>query len=254
MNLLKTTTKAEGQMLPAIPTETNCKIIFKSFREERGIVCKKCKCKKHYYLKSKWQWQCRKCGFRTTLRSGTALENTKLSFQHWFRAILYLAEYPEGVSAKELQRSLGFKRYQPAWSMLHKIRRATFPLPVGMNSKKNPDKVELAKLRRSGKVGVFYRRKFTMYANLNIRQEKKAPYTFSKRMIPREIPGATGVFRSLESRPHKRIRMFWQVIRKVHHLVSDKYLQNYMDFISFSMQIGRHLESRSNRILQFMVV
>ena len=254
MNLPITTTKANGQLLPAIPTETNCKIIFKGFREQEGIKCKKCQSKKHYFLKSKWQWQCRKCGFRTTLKSGTALENSKLSYQHWFRAILYLAECSKGISAKELQRSLGFKRYQPAWSLLHKIRRTTFPLAFDLKLKKEPHKEITAKVHRSGKVGMFFKKKLTLYVNLANRPGHKAPYTYSKRMVPNDFRGDMQCFRSLKSRPHKRIKEFWEAIRKVHHLVSDKYLQNYMDFISFSMQIGNQREFRSNRILQNLVV
>jgi Zn finger protein HypA/HybF involved in hydrogenase expression len=66
------------------PNEFSCKMDFKTKRENEGIVCKKCSCTKHYWLQSKWQWQCSKCRFRTTLRSGTIMHSAKLSFHKWY--------------------------------------------------------------------------------------------------------------------------------------------------------------------------
>ena len=34
----------------------------------------------------------------------------------------YMTMTKKGVSAKEMQRLLGFKRYEPAWYMMHKLR------------------------------------------------------------------------------------------------------------------------------------
>jgi hypothetical protein len=56
------------------------------------------------------------------LRSGTALENTKLSYRYWFIAIHLVTATKKTFSALELQRQLGHKRYEPIWLMMHKIR------------------------------------------------------------------------------------------------------------------------------------
>jgi hypothetical protein len=45
------------------PDETSCRMHFKAFREREGIICKKCSNTKHYWLQSKWQWQCSECRF-----------------------------------------------------------------------------------------------------------------------------------------------------------------------------------------------
>ena len=34
----------------------------------------------------------------------------------------YMTMTKKGVSAKEIQRLLGFKRYEPIWYMMHKLR------------------------------------------------------------------------------------------------------------------------------------
>jgi hypothetical protein len=104
------------------PNEIACKQAFIAQREKEGIVCKKCGCKKHYWKTSKEQWQCSRCGFRTTIKSGTVMENSKLSYQYWFMAMHLLTSTKKSFSAKEIQRQISHKRYQPIWEMLHKIR------------------------------------------------------------------------------------------------------------------------------------
>lgn len=112
------------EFLSEFPDEQSCRSDFKTQRESEGIICKKCNCKKQYWLKAKEQWQCSQCDFRTTLRSGTLMENSKLTFQKWYMAIAFMSFSKKGMSALELQRQLGHKRYQPIWNMMHKIRQA----------------------------------------------------------------------------------------------------------------------------------
>lgn len=106
------------------PDERSCKLHFKAIREEQGIKCKKCGCTKHYWLQDKWQWQCSECRFRTTLRSGTMMENAKLPFRKWYLAMAFMSFSKKGISATELQRQLGHNRYESVWKMMHKIRQA----------------------------------------------------------------------------------------------------------------------------------
>jgi transposase-like protein len=43
----------------------------------------------------------------------------------WFRAIWEMSARKNGISAKELQRILGFGSYETAWTWMHKLRRCT---------------------------------------------------------------------------------------------------------------------------------
>jgi hypothetical protein len=104
------------------PDEQSCKIAFKAERESSGIKCKRCGNTTHYWKKNREQWECKKCSHRTTLRSGTVMENSKLPFLDWFLAMHLLTGTKKSFSAKEIQRQLGRKRYEPVWAMLHKIR------------------------------------------------------------------------------------------------------------------------------------
>ena len=59
-----------------------------------------------------------------SLTSGTVLHNTRLPLTQWFWAAYLMTTDTRGVSALLLQRQLGLRRYETAWLMLHKLRRA----------------------------------------------------------------------------------------------------------------------------------
>lgn len=105
------------------PTEAECKVKFKEIREKQGVVCKECKAKDEYWwLKSKELYECKKCGFRMSLKSGTVMENSKLSYQYWFIAFHLMSSTKKTISALEMQRQLGHEYYECIWAMMHKIR------------------------------------------------------------------------------------------------------------------------------------
>jgi len=104
--------------------EESCRTHFKSERDKHGISCKKCSHTDHYWLKNKWSYQCKNCKFRTSLRSGTIMESSKLSFLIWYKTMFLMTATKKGFSSKEIQRQLGLKRYEPVWAMVHKIRKA----------------------------------------------------------------------------------------------------------------------------------
>lgn len=105
------------------PDEASCIEGFKSKRLEMGVVCKKCDHTEHYFRKTDLKFQCKKCGNRISLRSGTVMENTNLPFQYWMLCLELMTLSKKSFSALEMQRMLGHKRYEPIWLMMHKIRR-----------------------------------------------------------------------------------------------------------------------------------
>ncbi len=104
-------------------TEQACKQAFKAHRELLGVTCKKCQCTRQRWDKRKNLWHCKKCGFRTTLKSGTVLQHSKMSFKIWFQVVAYMISTKKGFSAKEVQRLTNHSRYEPIWYMMHKIRK-----------------------------------------------------------------------------------------------------------------------------------
>lgn len=105
------------------PDETTCKLKFKAIRDNAGVICRHCGSKEHYWQQSIWMYECKKCKTRTTLRSGTVMQASKLPFRYWFIAIHLLTSTKKPISSLELQRQLGHKFYEPIWYMMQKLRK-----------------------------------------------------------------------------------------------------------------------------------
>ena len=105
-------------------SEETCRNHFKSERDKIGVSCKRCSHTQHYWIKSQWSYECKKCRSRTSLRSGTIMQSSNLSFMIWYKTMFLLTATKKGFSSKEIQRQLGLKRYEPVWSMVHKLRKA----------------------------------------------------------------------------------------------------------------------------------
>jgi transposase-like protein len=55
--------------------------------------------------------------------AGTIFQDTRTPLPVWFRAMWWVTTQKNGASASGLQRVLGLKKYETAWTMLHKLRR-----------------------------------------------------------------------------------------------------------------------------------
>lgn len=104
--------------------EQSCRLHFKEQRDKIGVDCHRCGYNQHYWIKSVWSYECKSCRSRTSLRSGTIMQSSNLSFLVWYRAMFLMSTTKKGFSAKEIQRQLGLKRYEPVWAMVHKLRKA----------------------------------------------------------------------------------------------------------------------------------
>ena len=104
------------------PDEQSCKDKIKALRDKNGVICAKCGGKQHYWKMDKEMYECKLCGFRTSLKSGTVMHKSKLPYRYWLLAFHLVTATGKGFSCKEIQRQLEHKRYQPIWCMVHKIR------------------------------------------------------------------------------------------------------------------------------------
>jgi len=64
------------------------------------------------------------CGCQTSVTAGTIFQDTRTPLAVWLRAMWWVTTQKNGASALGLQRVLGLKKYETAWTMLHKLRRA----------------------------------------------------------------------------------------------------------------------------------
>lgn len=104
------------------PDEETCIEEFKNKRFENGLDCKKCGHDQHAFRKTDLKFQCKKCGSRIGLRSGTVMENSNLPFRHWMICIELMTLSKRKFSTLQIQYLLGHKRYEPIWLMVQKIR------------------------------------------------------------------------------------------------------------------------------------
>lgn len=69
-------------------------------------------------------WRCSGCGYEASVTAGTVLHGTRMRLHVWFWSAYLFATHGPGVSAVQLQRQVGIRRHETAWTMLHKLRRA----------------------------------------------------------------------------------------------------------------------------------
>ena len=65
-------------------------------------------------MHSDFTFECAECGHKTSLTAGTLLHKTHKPLKLWFRAVFEISSRKNGISAKELQRIMGFGSYNTA--------------------------------------------------------------------------------------------------------------------------------------------
>ena len=97
-------------------------------RWPNGVHCPRCGSDRPYELKTmKFKWECPDCsdsGYRFSNIAGTIFENTNVDLRKWFQVIHLMLTSKNGMSARQIQRHLGFGSYKTAWYMCHRIRAA----------------------------------------------------------------------------------------------------------------------------------
>ncbi len=58
------------------------------------------------------------------MTAGTIFQDSRIPLGVWFQAMWWVTTQKNGASALGLQRILGLSRYETAWTMLHRLRRA----------------------------------------------------------------------------------------------------------------------------------
>jgi len=104
--------------------EEACQRYLAACRWPDGFRCPRCAHERAFPLVARRRWQCAACRYQVSVTAGTVLHNTKQPLTVWFWAAYLVTTDKRGFSALLLQRQLGLARYETAWMMLHKLRRA----------------------------------------------------------------------------------------------------------------------------------
>ena len=105
-------------------TEEDCRAYWIEARWGGKPACARCDSTRVWTIREGTTFECADCGHQTSLTSGTLLEKTRKPLKMWFRAVFEISTRRTGISAKDLQRIMGFGSYKTAWSWLHKLRAA----------------------------------------------------------------------------------------------------------------------------------
>jgi transposase-like protein len=115
-------------------TDETAREYLEAIRWPKGVVCPHCK---NSDAKKIWKIQpnpkkkiraglydCVECGKQFTCTVGTIFEDSHIPLKKWLIAWYLVCSSKKGISALQIQRSLGLGSYRTAWMMMHKIRHA----------------------------------------------------------------------------------------------------------------------------------
>ncbi len=106
----------------AFATDDACAAYLEALRWPDGFVCPKCDGREAWRVKARPLMHCKGCGRQTSITAGTPLHGTRKPLRAWFQAMFLMTTQKTGTSAANLQRQVGLKSYETAWTWLHKIR------------------------------------------------------------------------------------------------------------------------------------
>ena len=116
---------------PYFQDEDSAREYLENKRWPYGPVCPHCGgTERNYPIKAdeskkirKGLYQCNDCDKQFTVTVGTVFERSKVPLNKWLLATYLMCSSKKGISAKQLERSLGVT-YKTAWFMAHRIREA----------------------------------------------------------------------------------------------------------------------------------
>jgi transposase-like protein len=106
------------------PDDAACLEYLAASRWPEGFRCPACGGERAWVLERRHLWECAACHQQTSVTAGTVMHGTRTSLRLWFWAAYLVATHTPGISATQLQRQLGITRYETAWLILQKLRRA----------------------------------------------------------------------------------------------------------------------------------
>ena len=105
------------------PTDEKCRELLVRLRWPEGPRCIRCKAPAIELETEKLLFYCKDCDYQFTVTTGTVFNDTHLPLFKWFAATMLLCEAKKGMSACQVQRTLGMS-YKTAWYLCHRIRHA----------------------------------------------------------------------------------------------------------------------------------
>lgn len=269
-------------------TPEKCLDAIMDIRFPQGIYCEKeKKITKFYKVKGRPLYAC-SCGFQIAPLAGTILEKTTTPLQYWFFALYQMSVTRSGISAKQLQRTLGVT-YKTAWRMFKQIRMLMAESGSGMldgiveidetfiggkdkNRAYKPHLNEIPKEVVMGMVkrkGLAYFRHIPNTGKWTLLQQVQEQVNPKARIMTDEYAGYVSLSKlgyTHESVRHgasqyvrgdihtNTVEGFWSIFKRgvygVYRIVSKKYLQAYLDEYGWRYNHRKRSQSMFELLLQ----
>jgi transposase-like protein len=113
-----------AELMTDFATDSKCRAYLEALRWPNGVTCPHCKGEKAYAIAGRDQYVCASCKYQFSVTVDTIFHDTHLPLTTWFLATVLICEAKKGMSACQIQRSLGIKTYKTAWYLCHRIRAA----------------------------------------------------------------------------------------------------------------------------------
>jgi transposase-like protein len=104
-------------------TEAKCRELLVRLRFPEGPHCLRCKGPVVELETEKQLFYCKDCDYQFSVTSGTVFNDSHLPLAKWFLTTHLLCEAKKGMSACQVQRTVGMS-YKTAWYLCHRIRHA----------------------------------------------------------------------------------------------------------------------------------
>lgn len=113
------------ELIEQFQSEDKCRAYMEDLRWPDGVRCPRCGNDSVSRIEKRNQWECNEttCRYQFSVTAGTVFHDSHLPLWKWFLAIYLIGESKKGISAKQLQRTLGVS-YKTAWYLGHRIRSA----------------------------------------------------------------------------------------------------------------------------------
>ena len=113
------------ELFKIFPDEQTSMKWFEQTRWPDGRRCPRCNCN---YTRAcnhpTMPYYCPKCQNQFSVKIGTVMENSNISYQNWAIATYLFVTRPKGISSVQLGRDLDI-RQSSAWYLLHRLRKAS---------------------------------------------------------------------------------------------------------------------------------
>lgn len=105
------------------PDEDAARLYLETARWPSGIICIHCQHSEVWKIRGGKLYTCKGCRTQFTIRTGTVMEDSKISLQKWIYAMYLMTTSRKGISSIQLSKELGITQ-KSAWFMEHRIRES----------------------------------------------------------------------------------------------------------------------------------